>query len=65
MSPLAWKRSTFLPLWFLPRALELCLIAARWPGLLRSQRPPHGFGGRRVRKPLLLGRPQPETALKQ
>lgn len=58
MSSLVWKRSTFLPPWFLPQALELFLIEARWPGLLRSQRPQHWFGGRRAREPLLLGSSQ-------
>lgn len=54
-SPSAWKRSTFHPPWFLSHALELCLIVARWPGFLRSQRPQHRFRGRRAREPLLLG----------
>lgn len=48
MSRSAWKLSTFHPPWFLSHALEFCLIEARWPRFLRSQRPQHGFGGRRA-----------------
>lgn len=72
MSPSACRR-LISPLprpplpWYFPHALKLGLIAARWPGLLRSQRPRRrGFGGRQAgARPLLLGRSQSQPSNKE
>lgn len=62
MSPSVCRRPTSLSPWYLPHALKLCLIAARWPGLLRSQRPRRQFGERRAQELFLLVRSQSQPS---
>lgn len=62
MSSSACRRPTSLPPRYLPHALKLCLIAARWPGLLRSQRPRRRFRGKRAQELFLLVRSQSQPS---